>query len=118
MPIYEYPLLILRFQKEYLQKITGSADSVCPECRKSTFAKMLSAAGSAQGQRLVRDRFQEQRLEACREAHGRRRRLPRSQRPKAETSLPRNPTRAPRRPTEGRGLQAGRQYELEVEAAA
>ena len=45
MPIYEYRCSSCGFQKEYLQKISDPVMSVCPECRKSTFSKMLSAAG-------------------------------------------------------------------------
>ena len=45
MPIYEYRCSSCGFQKEYLQKISDPLISVCPECGKSTFAKMLSAAG-------------------------------------------------------------------------
>jgi len=45
MPIYEYRCSSCGFQKEYLQKIADPVLSVCPECGKSTFSKMLSAAG-------------------------------------------------------------------------
>src|SRR5262252_11001865 len=45
MPIYEYRCASCGFQKEYLQKITDPVMSVCPECGKATFSKMLSAAG-------------------------------------------------------------------------
>ena len=45
MPIYEYRCSSCGFQKEYLQKINDPVMSVCPECNKSTFSKMLSAAG-------------------------------------------------------------------------
>jgi|SRR5262252_2904605 len=45
MPIYEYRCASCGFQKEYLQKITDPVMSVCPECGKATFTKMLSAAG-------------------------------------------------------------------------
>jgi putative FmdB family regulatory protein len=45
MPIYEYRCSSCGFQKEYLQKVTDPLMSVCPECRKKTFAKMLTAAG-------------------------------------------------------------------------
>ncbi|HZE11542.1 MAG TPA: zinc ribbon domain-containing protein [Burkholderiales bacterium] len=45
MPIYEYRCSSCGFQKEYLQKINDPVMSVCPECSKSTFSKMLSAAG-------------------------------------------------------------------------
>jgi len=45
MPIYEYRCSSCGFQKEYLQKISDPVMSVCPECHKQTFSKMLSAAG-------------------------------------------------------------------------
>src|SRR5438045_9172114 len=45
MPIYEYRCSSCGFQKEYLQKIADPVMSVCPECHKKTFSKMLSAAG-------------------------------------------------------------------------
>jgi putative FmdB family regulatory protein len=45
MPIYEYRCSTCGFQKEYLQKISDPLQTVCPECGKATFAKMLSAAG-------------------------------------------------------------------------
>jgi putative FmdB family regulatory protein len=45
MPIYEYRCSSCGFQKEYLQKVTDPVKSVCPECNKKTFSKMLSAAG-------------------------------------------------------------------------
>ena len=45
MPIYEYRCSSCGFQKEYLQKINDPVMSVCPECNKKTFSKMLTAAG-------------------------------------------------------------------------
>ena len=45
MPIYEYRCSSCGFQKEYLQKVADPVLSVCPECGKNTFSKMLSAAG-------------------------------------------------------------------------
>ena len=45
MPIYEYRCVSCGFQKEYLQKVTAPLLSVCPECSKETFGKMLTAAG-------------------------------------------------------------------------
>jgi putative FmdB family regulatory protein len=45
MPIYEYRCSACGFQKEYLQKVTDPLLTVCPECRKETFSKMLSAPG-------------------------------------------------------------------------
>ena len=45
MPIYEYRCSSCGFQKEYLRKVSDPLMSVCPECNKNTFSKMLSAAG-------------------------------------------------------------------------
>src|SRR5256885_16995258 len=45
MPIYEYRCSSCGFQREYLRKLSDPALSVCPECGKQTFSKMLSAAG-------------------------------------------------------------------------
>jgi putative FmdB family regulatory protein len=45
MPIYEYRCSECGFQKEYLQKVSDPRLTVCPECRKETFSKMLTAAG-------------------------------------------------------------------------
>lgn len=45
MPIYEYRCSSCGFQHEYLQKVTDSPLTVCPECGKDSFAKLLSAAG-------------------------------------------------------------------------
>lgn len=45
MPIYEYRCTSCGFQKEYLQKIADPLMTVCPECDKQTFSKMLTAAG-------------------------------------------------------------------------
>jgi putative FmdB family regulatory protein len=45
MPIYEYRCTSCGFQKEYLQKITDPVMTVCPQCDKRTFSKMLTAAG-------------------------------------------------------------------------
>src|SRR5256885_13183657 len=45
MPIYEYRCSSCGFQKEYLQRLSDPALSVCPECGLQTFSKMLSAAG-------------------------------------------------------------------------
>jgi len=45
MPIYEYRCSSCGFQKEYLQKVTAPVMTVCPECDKQTFSKMLTAAG-------------------------------------------------------------------------
>jgi len=45
MPIYEYRCSSCSFQKEYLQKVSDPVMTVCPECDKQTFSKMLTAAG-------------------------------------------------------------------------
>lgn len=45
MPIYEYRCSSCGFQKEYLQKVSDPLLTVCPECSKETFGKMLTAAG-------------------------------------------------------------------------
>lgn len=45
MPIYEYRCSACAFQKEYLQKVSDTPLSVCPQCGQPTFTKMLSAAG-------------------------------------------------------------------------
>ena len=45
MPIYEYRCSSCGFQKEYLRKVSDPLLSVCPECNKETFGKMLTAAG-------------------------------------------------------------------------
>jgi putative FmdB family regulatory protein len=45
MPIYEYRCSSCGFQKEYLRKVSDPVLNTCPECKKSTFAKMLTAAG-------------------------------------------------------------------------
>lgn len=45
MPIYEYRCSSCGFQKEFLRKVSDPALNTCPECKKQTFAKMLTAAG-------------------------------------------------------------------------
>ena len=45
MPIYEYRCADCGFQKEYIQKMSDAPLSVCPECGKEAFGKLLSAAG-------------------------------------------------------------------------
>jgi len=45
VPIYEYRCSSCGFQKEYLRKVSDPTLSVCPECSKETFGKMLTAAG-------------------------------------------------------------------------
>ncbi len=45
MPIYEYRCSSCGHQQEFLQKVSDTPLSVCPNCGKATFSKMLSAAG-------------------------------------------------------------------------
>lgn len=45
MPIYEYRCDTCGFQKEFLQKISETPLTTCPDCGKDTFSKMLTAAG-------------------------------------------------------------------------
>jgi putative FmdB family regulatory protein len=44
MPIYEYRCASCGFQKEFLQKVSDPQLSVCPDCGKESFNKMLTAA--------------------------------------------------------------------------
>lgn len=45
MPIYEYRCGACGFQKEYLQRMSDAPLTDCPECGKSEFSKMVTAAG-------------------------------------------------------------------------
>lgn len=45
MPIYEYRCEACGFQKEFLQRISDAPPTECPECRKNTLSKMVTAAG-------------------------------------------------------------------------
>lgn len=45
MPIYEYRCNACGFQKEFLQKVSDTPHTACPECGQATFKKLLSAAG-------------------------------------------------------------------------
>ena len=45
MPIYEYRCQTCGFQDEYLQRVSDPLLTDCPECRKPTFTKLVSAAG-------------------------------------------------------------------------
>ena len=45
MPIYEYRCEACGHQKEFLQRISDAPLTLCPECGKPRFRKMLSAAG-------------------------------------------------------------------------
>jgi putative FmdB family regulatory protein len=45
MPIYEYRCDSCGFQKEYIQRMSDALLTDCPECKKATFNKMVTAAG-------------------------------------------------------------------------
>jgi putative FmdB family regulatory protein len=45
MPIYEYRCATCGYQKEYLQKVSDPLLIDCPDCGKSTFNKLVTAAG-------------------------------------------------------------------------
>jgi putative FmdB family regulatory protein len=45
MPIYEYRCSSCGHQQEFLQKVSDAPVTVCTECGKETFKKMLTAAG-------------------------------------------------------------------------
>ena len=45
MPIYEYRCATCGYQNEYLQKVSDPLLTECPDCRKPTFNKLVSAAG-------------------------------------------------------------------------
>jgi putative FmdB family regulatory protein len=45
MPIYEYRCAACGFQNEYLQKVSEPLLTVCPQCGKDAFKKLLTAAG-------------------------------------------------------------------------
>lgn len=45
MPIYEYRCASCGYQKEYLLRMSDAPLTVCPECNKETFGKMVTAAG-------------------------------------------------------------------------
>jgi putative FmdB family regulatory protein len=45
MPIYEYRCDNCGFQKEYLQRMSDPQLTDCPECKKATLSKMVTAAG-------------------------------------------------------------------------
>jgi putative FmdB family regulatory protein len=45
MPIYEYRCDSCGFQKEYLLRMSDAPLTVCPQCNKPTFSKMVTAAG-------------------------------------------------------------------------
>ncbi|HZP93135.1 MAG TPA: FmdB family zinc ribbon protein [Burkholderiales bacterium] len=45
MPIYEYRCGACGFEQEIMQKMSEPALTDCPQCGRSTFAKLISAAG-------------------------------------------------------------------------
>ena len=45
MPIYEYRCSSCGHQQEFLQKVSDAPLTVCTECGKESFSKMLTAAG-------------------------------------------------------------------------
>ena len=45
MPIYEYRCTACGHQQEFLQKVSDATLTVCPQCGKPTFSKMVTAAG-------------------------------------------------------------------------
>ncbi|HUP98595.1 MAG TPA: zinc ribbon domain-containing protein [Usitatibacter sp.] len=45
MPIYEYRCSACGHQQEFLQKVSDAPLTVCTQCGKPTFSKMLTAAG-------------------------------------------------------------------------
>jgi putative FmdB family regulatory protein len=45
MPIYEYRCASCGHQQEFLQKVSDTPLTVCTQCGKPTFSKMLTAAG-------------------------------------------------------------------------
>jgi len=45
MPIYEYRCASCGHQQEFLQKVSDAPLTVCPQCGKATFSKMVTAAG-------------------------------------------------------------------------
>ena len=45
MPIYEYRCDSCGHQQEFLQKVSDAPLTVCPECGKPAFKKMVTAAG-------------------------------------------------------------------------
>ena len=45
MPIYVYRCSSCSFQNEHLQKVSDARLTCCPECGKTSYEKMLTAAG-------------------------------------------------------------------------
>ena len=45
MPIYEYRCASCGHQQEFLQKVSDAPLTICTQCGKTTFSKMVTAAG-------------------------------------------------------------------------
>jgi putative FmdB family regulatory protein len=45
MPIYEYRCASCGHQQEFLQKVTDAPLTICTQCGKTAFSKMVTAAG-------------------------------------------------------------------------
>jgi putative FmdB family regulatory protein len=45
VPIYEYRCTACGHQEEFLQKVSDAPRTVCTQCGKESFSKLLSAAG-------------------------------------------------------------------------
>jgi putative FmdB family regulatory protein len=45
MPIYEYRCASCGHQQEFLQKVSDAPRTVCTQCGKASFSKMVTAAG-------------------------------------------------------------------------
>jgi putative FmdB family regulatory protein len=43
MPIYDYQCTSCGFKKEVMRKVSEPSVTACPECKKETFAKQVSA---------------------------------------------------------------------------
>ncbi len=43
MPIYDFQCASCGFKNELMRKISEASITICPNCQKETFAKMLSA---------------------------------------------------------------------------
>ena len=43
MPIYDYQCTSCGFKKEVMRKVSKPCVTACPECKKETFAKQVSA---------------------------------------------------------------------------
>lgn len=48
MPIYAYKCSNCNFEKDYIEKHTDSEKTECPNCKKETFKRVLTAPGAFQ----------------------------------------------------------------------